>query len=117
MRSIEVIAGTKVQYLSHELLFLALSGQPYRGTVAIAFESIGESFNLLDFKVYLTSLRSQTFTAENIAHEIYQKIQSHIKTKDLGIIIDLSSRGGIQQRLAFGADFALVKKETIFQVG
>jgi len=112
-----VIPNTQIQYLSHELLFLAQSGQPYRGSVYINFISISHSFDLRDFKSYLSSLRSQRFIAENIAYEIYQTIDKSIKTKDLGVVVDLSARGGIQQRISFGEAFAVVKKKNIFQVG
>lgn len=108
--------GTQIQFLSHELLFLAHSGQPYRGSVYINFKSKGESFNLVDFKTYLTSLRSQSFYAENIAYEIYHLINTQIKSKHLGVIVDLSARGGIQQRVCFGKKFKAIKKENIFQV-
>lgn len=117
MRTIEVISDTQIQYFSNELLFLAQSGQPYRGSLYVNFISRGESFNLIDFKSYLTSLRSQIFIAENTAHEIYQQIDKTIKTKDLGVIVDLSARGGIQQRITFGMPFDVVKKNNVFQVG
>jgi len=116
MRTLDVIKGTNIQYFSPELLFLAQSGQPYRGCVYIHFESVGQSIDLRDIKAYITSLRSQKFIAENIAHEIYQKIQAHIKTKDLGVIVDLSARGGIQQRISFGVLFDVVKKNNVFQI-
>lgn len=115
-RKVDVKEGTTVEYMSPELLFLAQSGQPYRGTLYVHFISQGESFNLLDFKKYITSLRSVTLTAENIAYEIHQKIRSNINVDSLGVIVDLTARGGIQQRIAFGEDFIPVKKQNIFQV-
>ena len=113
---LHVTQDTNIQYLSHELLFLAQSGQPYRGSVYINFTSIGETFDLLDFKKYLTSLRDKTFNAEDIAFEIYETITKSIQTKNLGVIVDLTARGGIQQRLCYGAEFDAVQKENIFQV-
>lgn len=107
---------TTIQYMSHELLFLAQSGQPYRGTVYINFTSIGETFDLLDFKKYLTSLRDKKFNAEDIAFEIYEMIAKNIQTKNLGVLVDLTARGGLQQRLCYGTEFMPVKKENIFQV-
>jgi len=107
---------TTIQYISHELLFLAQSGQPYRGTVYINFTSLGQTFNLLDFKKYLTSLRDKKFYAEDIAYEIYETIEKNIQTKNLGVLVDLTARGGIQQRLCYGAEFDAVQKENIFQV-
>jgi NADPH-dependent 7-cyano-7-deazaguanine reductase QueF len=115
-RKVNAQAGTKIEYMSPELLFLAQSGQPYRGTLYVHFTSKGESFNLVDFKQYITSLRSVTFSAENIAYEIYEKIQSSVDVDALGVIVDLTARGGIQQRIAFGEDFTPVKKQNIFQV-
>lgn len=102
--------------MSHELLFLAQSGQPYRGTVYINFISIGETFDLLDFKKYLTSLRDKKLYAEDIACEIYETIAKSIQTQDLGVIVDLTARGGIQQRLCYGTKFDAVQKKNIFQV-
>lgn len=115
-RKVDVQEGTKIEYMSPELLFLAQSGQPYRGTLYVHFSSKGESFNLIDFKKYITSLRSVTLTAENIAYEIYQKIQTNVNIDSLGVIVDLTARGGIQQRICFGEEFTPVKKQNIFQV-
>lgn len=115
-RKVAAKEGTKIEYMSPELLFLAQSGQPYRGTLYVHFISKGESFNLIDFKTYITSLRSVTLTAENIAYEIYEKIQTNVNVDSLGVIVDLTARGGIQQRISFGEDFTPVKKQNIFQV-
>lgn len=116
LRTVAVIENTTIEYMSPELLFLAQSGQPYRGTLYIHFVSKGESLNLLDLKKYITSLRSCTFTAENIAHEIFNKIYTTINVDTLGVIVDLSARGGIQQRIHFGTVFEPVRKQNIFQV-
>lgn len=116
LRKITIQEGTTIEYASKELLFLAQSGQPYRGTVYIRFNSQGETFNLLDFKKYLTSLRSVTLNAEDIAHTFYQKIDESIKSNNLGIVVDLTARGGIQQRITFGEYFLPIIKENIFQV-
>lgn len=116
LRKVAVIEHTTIEYMSPELLFLAQSGQPYRGTLYIHFISKGESVNLVDLKQYITSLRARTFTAENIAHEIFNKIHSAIDVDTLGVIVDLTARGGIQQRIHFGAAFEPVKKQNIFQV-
>lgn len=116
LKKVAVIAHTTVEYMSPELLFLAQSGQPYRGTLYIHFISKGESVNLIDLKKYITSLRACTFTAENIAHEIFNKIHSSIDVDTLGVIVDLTARGGIQQRIHFGAAFEPIKKQNIFQV-
>ncbi|WP_457744812.1 hypothetical protein [Sulfurimonas sp.] len=116
LEKIKIHIDTKVQYLSHELLFLAQSGQPYRGTLYVDFISLGETFNLQDFKKYITSLRDKTVNAEDIAYEIFHTINASIKTKDLGVVVDLTARGGIQQRICFGTEFNVVKKENIFQV-
>jgi len=115
-RKMNAKEGTKIQYMSPELLFLSQSGQPYRGTLYINFVSKGETFNLIDLKKYITSLRSVTINSEDIAYEIYAKISSNIKVKTLGVIVDLSARGGIQQRLAYGEDFQEIKKANVFQV-
>lgn len=115
-RKVNVKEGTKIEYISPELLFLAQSGQPYRVALYVHFVSKGESFNLLDFKKYITSLRAVTLNAENIAYEIFEKIQTNVDVDALGIIVDLTARGGIQQRIGFGASFEPVKKQNIFQV-
>jgi NADPH-dependent 7-cyano-7-deazaguanine reductase QueF len=111
-----IVKDTRVQYMSHELLFLAISGQPYRGTLYVNFISIGETFELLDFKKYITTLRDKKLNAEDIAYEIFSKIKDNINTKDLGVIVDLTARGGIQQRICFGTEFNAKEKENIFQV-
>jgi len=116
-RKIAIQKGSKIQYSSPELLFLAKSGQPYRGTLYIDFTSTGEGFDMRDFKTYLTSLRSMSFNAEDIAYEIYTRIIENVEVNDLGVTVDLTARGGIQQRISFGADFEVVQKSNIFQVG
>ena len=117
LTTIPLKQGSHLEYSSNELLFLAQSGQPYRGTLYISFTSIGEGFELRGFKEYLTSLRSQTFYAEDIAHEIYTTITESIQAEKLGVVVDLSARGGIQQRIRFGADFTPTQKKNIFQIG
>jgi len=118
MQLAKVTIHTKstLEYLSRELIFLAQSGQPYRGTIYIHFQSCGETFNLLDFKKYITSLRDKTFNAEDIAYEIFNVISQSIQTEDLGVKVDLTARGGIQQRISYGRDFPVIEKENIFQV-
>ncbi|CAA6798804.1 MAG: Unknown protein [uncultured Sulfurovum sp.] len=116
LKKITIQEGTNIEYSSKELLFLAQSGQPYRGTVYINFNSQGETFNLLDFKKYITSLRSVTMNSEDIAYTIYKKIEASISTNKLGIIVDITARGGIQQRISFGESFLPVVKENVFQV-
>ena len=117
LEKIEIQKGTRVEFSSNELLFLAKSGQPYRGSLYVKFESLGESVDMLSFKRYITSLRSETFYAEDIAHEIYRTLSNAIKTKDLGVVVDLAARGGLQQRLSFGHEFKVSQKNNIFQVG
>lgn len=116
LQKIEIHQGTTIEFSSKELLFLAKSGQPYRGSLHVQFQSLGESFDLQDFKKYLTSLRSQTFYAEDIAHEIFNTIEQSINAKNLGVVIDLTARGGIQQRLSFGDAFEPLLKSQFFQV-
>ncbi len=116
LKKLEIQKDTRVQYLSHELLFLAHSGQPYRGSLYINFTSVGESFDLTDFKKYITSLRHIKLNAEDIAYEIFTTITQNIQIKDLGVVVDLTARGGIQQRISYGAEFSVVQKENIFQV-
>ena len=114
---INIKKGTRVEFHSNELLFLARSGQPYRGSLYVKFESSGESFDTIDFKRYITSLRSSTLNAEDIAYEIYSKIDETIESKNLGVVVDLSARGGLAQRLSFGEEFVVTQKNNIFQVG
>jgi len=116
MRIVEVQKDTTIEYSSKELLFLAPSGQPYRGSVYIKFISKGESINLIDFKKYITSLRETTLIAENIAYEIFSEIDSIINSKKLGVVVDITSRGGIQQRVSFGKAFEPIIKANIFQL-
>jgi NADPH-dependent 7-cyano-7-deazaguanine reductase QueF len=116
LKKITIQKDSNIEYSSKELLFLAHSGQPYRGSLYVKFISEGETFELLDFKKYITSFRTFTLNAEDIAHVIYEKISSNIVTKDLGVVVDLTARGGIQQRISFGHSFQPVLKENIFQV-
>ena len=108
--------GTSIEYMSPELLFLAQSGQPYRGTLYIKFVSRGESVDLVDLKKYITSLRQVTLNSEDIAYEIYNTIVTSISADELGVVVDLTARGGIQQRIAFGCAFEPIKKQTVFQL-
>jgi len=117
MRVVKIHSGTRVEFSSNELLFLAQSGQPYRGSLYVHFDSVGESFDTVDFKRYITSLRSCSLNAEDIAYEIYSKIDTVIESKNLGVIVELSARGGISQRLSYGHEFSVSKKNNIFQVG
>jgi len=107
---------TKIEYNSKELLFLAMSGQPYRGSLYVKFTSLGETIDLVAFKKYITSLRSVKLNAEDIAYEIYVTIKESIKVDDLGVVVDLSARGGLQQRLVYGEEFIPVVKPNIFQI-
>jgi len=114
--TVDIIEHTHIEYMTPELFFLGKSGQPYRGTVYIHFISEGKSIDLLDLKKYITSLRSCTFMAENIAYEIYSKVNMVLEVDTLGVIVDLSARGGIQQRIQFGENFEPTKKQHIFQI-
>jgi len=116
LQKLQAQPGTTIQYLTPELLFLSQSGQPYRGVVYISFSTIGESFDLVDFKKYITSLRSKTLLAEDIAFEIYNTIDSSIESKNLGVVVDLTARGGIQQRISYGSSFEVIQKANIFQI-
>jgi NADPH-dependent 7-cyano-7-deazaguanine reductase QueF len=116
LRKVTLKENSSLEYSSPELLFLGHSGQPYRGTLYIKFLSCGETFDLRDFKSYITSLRGETLYAEDIAYEIFSTIKNAIKSVDLGVVVELSARGGIQQRVSYGAQFEPVKKATVFQV-
>jgi len=113
---IKIKKETRVEFHSNELLFLAHSGQPYRGSLYVKFESVGESFDSVAFKRYITSLRSLKLNAEDIAYEIYAKIEMSIKSKNLGVVVDLTARGGLQERLSYGYEFNVTEKRNIFQV-
>jgi len=112
----EIQQGTNIEYSSKELLFLAQSGQPYRGSLYVKFTSKGETIEMLSFKKYITSFRHVTLNAEDIAKDIYKAINAVIEVEDLGIVVDLSARGGIQQRLSFGEVFTPTQKNNIFQI-
>lgn len=116
LKKINIQQGSHIEYSSKELLFLAQSGQPYRGTVYVNFTSQGETIDLIDFKKYITSLRSVTLNAEDIAFTIYQKLNESFSSMNLGVIVDLTARGGIQQRIGFGEKFEPIIKENIFQI-
>ena len=116
LTKIAIQKNSTIEYSSKELLFLAHSGQPYRGTLYVQFTSVGETFDLVTFKQYITSLRSVTMSAEDIAYTIYEKINNTIQSKNLGVVVDLTARGGIQQRIIYGEKFEAVVKANIFQI-
>ncbi len=116
LKKVTLKENSLLEYSSAELLFLGHSGQPYRGVLYVKFLSKGETFDLRDFKHYITSLRQMTFKAEDIAYEIFATIDNCISVANLGVVVDLSARGGIQQRITYGDSFTPVKKATIFQV-
>lgn len=116
LKKLQIQKDTVIEYSSKELLFLAKSGQPYRGSLYMKFTSLGETVDLVSFKKYITSLRDKTLNAEDIAYEIYETITTVINVNDLGIVVDLTARGGLQQRLSFGAEFTPVSKNNIFQI-
>ncbi|MBT5934511.1 hypothetical protein [Sulfurimonas sp.] len=115
-KTVSIEEGSNIEYSSAELLFLAKSGQPYRGTLYVKFRSINETFDLHDFKHYITSLRTKSLNAEDIAFNIFKTIAKNIKCDDLGVLVDLSARGGIKQRISFGKEFIEHKKTNIFQI-
>ena len=116
LKKLNIQEATKIEYNSKELLFLAQSGQPYRGSLYVNFTSLGETIDLVAFKKYITSLRSVKLNAEDIAYEIYKTIKESIVVDDLGVVVDLSARGGLQQRLAYGKEFNPIIKQNIFQI-
>ena len=116
LTKVTIQKNSTIEYNSKELLFLAKSGQPYRGNLTIRFISQGETVNLLSFKKYITSLRSVTLNAEDIAYTIYEKINETIQSKNLGVVVNLTARGGIQQHICFGETFEPVLKTNIFQI-
>ncbi len=115
-RQIEVSTGTEVEYYSQELIFLAISGQPYRGSIYVHFTTKSKVMNLMDFKKFITSLRDITLPSENIAQYIFDKIIEYTN-EDLGIIVKLTARGGIQQTIKYGDSFSIeTNKKNVFQV-
>jgi NADPH-dependent 7-cyano-7-deazaguanine reductase QueF len=116
LKTLTIQKGSRIEYSSPELLFLGQSGQPYRASLFVKFTSKGEGFDLRDFKRYITSLRAKTFYSEDIAHEIFTTISNSITVDDLGVIVDITARGGIQQRVSFGEAFIPTKKANMFQI-
>lgn len=115
MRTIDTKPGTRVELQTPELLFLGLSGQPYRGTVYIKFVTAKTTVNLLDLKKYITSLRQVKIAAEDIAQYIFEHFNNTCMA--LGVIVDLTARGGIQQTIEYGKEFdPLRHKNNIFQI-
>jgi len=122
MRKLQIAENSTIEMMSPELLFLGKSGQPYRGTLYIHFVSAGRTIELPDFKKYITSLRNKVFMAEDISREIYKTLWLHIgigegpKTK-IGVVVDLTGRGGIQQTISHGEPFTPNRnKNKIFQL-
>lgn len=96
--------GSFVEISSPELLWLAESGQPYRGTLYIQFISNGRTVDMLSLKRYITSLRQQKFLLEDIADVIYEKL-SGLENLQLGVTVKTTARGGISSTIRAGVDF------------
>jgi len=99
MKKFNTSVGSTVTYSSDELLFLAHSGQPYRGSVYVHFTTGDKVVDLIDFKKFLTSLRHETLTSESIAKHIYDWFEDMI---DLTVTCYLTPRGGIRQTITHG---------------
>lgn len=113
----DIQPDTTIQLMTPELLFLAQSGQPYRGTVYVEYISNGRALDLIYFKKYITSLRSKKMWCEDIASEIYKTIDKQIKNNTIGVVVDLTGRGGIQQTISYGKKIIPERnKNKIFQI-
>ena len=115
MRVVNTKPGSKVQFSSKELLFLGQSGQPYRGSVYVEYTTDEKTVNLLDIKKYITSLRNETIVAEDIAQVIHNEFDGFMV--ELGVVVDLTARGGIAQSISYGNEFSPLRdRPNIFQV-
>jgi len=117
MKAISVMQNNDIELSSPELLFLAKSGQPYRGSVYVHYITGCVSIDLVSFKRFITSLREVTLTSEDIAQHIYKEINKVLNTESLNVTVYLTARGGIQQKISYGVPHAYEKMSSkVFQV-
>ncbi len=97
-------SGSYIELSSPELLWLAESGQPYRGTLYIQFMSDGKTFDLISLKKYITSLRQKTIILEDIADTILEDMNI-MKNDSIGITVKTTARGGISSTIRAGKEY------------
>jgi NADPH-dependent 7-cyano-7-deazaguanine reductase QueF len=109
--------GVMVELMSPELMFLGVSGQPYRGTLFVSYINKGVVLDMLSFKKFITSLRSEKFLFEEVAKIIYNKLNESLQDNDtLSVMVDLTARGGIQSRTSYGVTHSFTKKPLVFNM-
>ncbi len=91
--------GSHIEFSSPELMWLGLSGQPYRGSLQIEMISNGKSFDLLSLKKYITSLRSQVVILEDIAQKILNDLDL-LENNTLSVSVRTTPRGGISSKIS-----------------
>lgn len=94
---------TYIEFSTHELTFLGMSGQPYRGTLFIQYISNGEVLDLISIKKYIESLKFEKIVLENISSTIHNKINTALKNDSLCVTCKTTARGGISSTVRYGA--------------
>ena len=95
-------AGTYIEFCTHELTFLGLSGQPYRGVLCLQYTTTDKIIELLSLKKYIESLRSKKIIIEDSAAVIHKDINDVLDNSSLCVTIRTTPRGGISSTVVFG---------------
>ena len=105
LKSIDVDnKGTFIEFCTHELTFLGMSGQPYRGTLYIQYITNNKVLDLLSLKKYIESLKMETIILEDIAKVVYDSINSVLECTELCVTANTTPRGGISSTIRYGYD-------------
>lgn len=102
MKLIDTNEGSYVELSTHELLFLGMSGQPYRGILGIQFITSKQSIDFIELKKYVESLRRVHIRLEDSAKKIHDDIDKFLKNSTLKITVKTTPRGGFSSTIIYG---------------
>jgi len=92
-----------VEMASPELLWLGESGQPYRGTLYVQYNTTNKiTVDMISFKKYITSLRSETVLLEDIASFIAKDLEETLDNDNIAVTVKSAARGGISSTITNG---------------
>ena len=97
--------GSTIQLSSPELMWLAESGQPYRGTLHIQYINKGLVIELISLKKYITRLRDHKIQLEEIAETIHTDLcKGKPELSVLRVTVTTTARGGISSTITAGEE-------------
>ena len=103
LKSIDVDnKGTFIEFCTHELTFLGMSGQPYRGTLFLQYTTNNKVLDLLSFKKYIESLKMKTIMLEDVAKVVYDSVNTVLECAELCVTVKTTPRGGISSTIRYG---------------